>query len=323
MFDMAPTARRILQTVLGVQPGERVTIVTDTASPHTITDVLATVASSMGAKPLVITMLPHDVGGQEPVPAVAAAMRASDAVILQDAYALVHTDAFRAAAAGGVRLVELWGVTEEMMLRGGLVADYHEVARLTDAVQAALEKSTTARLTTPAGTDITVAIGAHAPVPLTGEALYSGSFCSLPGGELAIAPDEGTASGVLVDPFLLEQRDMGYRKDRLSITVENGLVAEVVGGREASILERLLTNAGDSARNIAEFAIGTNGWCRPYESFREAKKALGTAHLAVGDSGSLGGTVVSPMHMDMIFDHPTVTLDGGVTLLKDGKLLVD
>lgn len=322
MYDMAPTARRILETVLGVKPGERVTIVTDTASPRTITDVLATVAASLEAKPLVLTMLPHRVGGQEPAPAVAAAMKASDVVVLQDAYALVHTDAFRAAMAAGVRLVELWGVTEEMMVQGGLVADYHEVARITDRVEAAFKRSKTARLTTASGTDITVAIGAHPPVPLTGEALYAGSFCSLPGGELAVAPDEGTASGVLVDPFLLEQREMGYRKDPLRVTVEKGVVIDVEGGREAAVLSRLLDEAGEAARNIAEFAVGTNGWCRPFESFREAKKALGTAHVAVGDSGSLGGTVSCPLHMDMIFDDPTVSLDDGVTVLKDGRLVV-
>jgi leucyl aminopeptidase (aminopeptidase T) len=321
MFQMALTARRIVDSVLGVRPGERVVIVTDTDSPATITEVFATVVRAAGAAPLVVRMLPHEVGGQEPVAPVAAAMQAADAVILQDAYALVHTDAFRAAAARGVRLLELWGVTEEMMVRGGLLADYAQVARVTAAVVEAAQGASEARLTTPAGTDLRVGIAGRPPVPLTGEALYAGSFASLPGGEVAIAPVEGTAAGVLVDPFLLERKDLAYRKEPLRIEVAGGRVVAVDGGREAMAVRRLIEDNGPTAANIAEFALGTNAWCRPYDSLREAKKALGTAHVAIGDSRSIGGEVTSPIHMDMIFDRATVSFDGR-TVLADGRLLV-
>ena len=78
---------------------------------------------------------------------------------------------------------------------------------------------------------------------------------------------------------------------------------------------------GESAKNIAEFAIGTNAWCRPYESLREAKKTLGTAHVALGDNKSLGGHVDAPMHMDMIFERPTVRFDDTL-VMNDGELLL-
>ena len=39
-IQMAPTARRIVETVLAVKPGENVCIVTDTECPHTITESL-------------------------------------------------------------------------------------------------------------------------------------------------------------------------------------------------------------------------------------------------------------------------------------------
>ncbi|HVB09551.1 MAG TPA: aminopeptidase [Bacillota bacterium] len=321
MFQMALTARRIVETVLGVKPGERVCIVTDTDRSSAITDVLATVVGAAGGLPMVIRMLPHTVGGQEPAPPVAAAMQAAEAVILQDTYALVHTDAFRAAAAKGVRLVEMWGVTEEMMTRGGLLADYAEVARVTNALVDLAKGVKQARMTTAGGTDLTVSVAGRPAVPLIGEALYAGSFASLPGGELAFAPVEGTAEGLLVDPFLLERHDLGYRRESFRLEVRGGRVAAAHGGREAQAVMRMIEENGESAANIAEFALGTNGWCRPYETLREAKKALGTAHVAIGDSRSIGGDVYSPIHMDMIFDHASVTFDGR-PVLTDGRLAI-
>jgi leucyl aminopeptidase (aminopeptidase T) len=53
---------------------------------------------------------------------------------------------------------------------------------------------------------------------------------------------------------------------------------------------------------------------------REAKKAWGTAHVALGDNRSLGGTVESPLHIDFILLRPTVWLDGR-EVVRDGKLL--
>lgn len=322
MFQMARTARRMVESVLGVQPGERVLIVTDPERPPSITEVLATVVGAAGAAPIIVRMLPHSVGGQEPSPPVAAAMAAADVVILQDTYALVHTDAFRAAAAKGVRLLELWGVTEDMMVRGGLVADYAEVGRITAALTKLAEGAGQARLTTAAGTDLTVSMAGRPAIPLTGEALYAGSFTSLPGGEVAIAPVEGTAEGVLIDPFLLERHDLGYRREPFRLEVRGGRVVGAAGGREAQAVMRMIEENGESAANIAELALGTNGWCRPYESLREAKKALGTAHVAIGDSRSIGGEVYSPIHMDMIFDHASVTFDGRPAL-TDGRLAIN
>ena len=78
---------------------------------------------------------------------------------------------------------------------------------------------------------------------------------------------------------------------------------------------------GGTGLRVAELALGTNGWCRPYESLREAKKALGTAHVAIGDSRSIGGEVYSSIHMDMIFDRASVTFDGR-PVLTDGRLAI-
>jgi|BEDMetMinimDraft_2_1075160.scaffolds.fasta_scaffold01683_2 leucyl aminopeptidase (aminopeptidase T) len=321
MFDMAKTAAKIVDDILQVKEGETIVIVHDTYVPEKITYLLAFITSARGASPVLVKETAHIIGGQEPSKPVAAALLNCDAAIMQCKYALVHTNGFRKALEAGVRLVDMWGVTEDMMLEGGLLADVAEVNSVTGRIGSILKSSTTARLTTPSGTDLSVDIKGRPVIALGAGPAKPGEFCALPGGEVTVSPIEGSAKGILVDPFLLERREIGYRRDPLKIQVQDGMVKDISGGREARALIDLLDKMGQSARNIAEFAIGTNAWCRPYESFREAKKTLGTAHVALGDNKTLGGNVDSPMHMDMIFEHPTVVFDDKV-VLRDGKLVV-
>lgn len=315
-FEMLPAAQRIVREIMGVAAREQVLIVTDTRRPDTVTAALCNAVATCGAAPVVMTMPPRGVGGQEPPAAVAAAMSAADVVLCQASYAMVHTAAVRHALDAGRRVLEFWGVEEEMLVTGGLTADYAQVDQLQARLVDLLAGTRVARLRTPAGTDLTVSVEGRAIIPLGGEAIPVGNgyFCSLPGGEIAISPLEGSAEGVVVDPYLMEQRDIGRPTEPVRLEVRAGNVVGVSGGREARLLERLLEEADASARNIAEFALGTNRWCRAWTGLREAKKAYGTAHIAIGDSRTIGGNVESSVHMDMIFTEPTVTFDDRVVL---------
>ena len=43
--------------------------------------------------------------------------------------------------------------------------------------------------------------------------------------------------------------------------------------------------------------------------------------MAVGGSGSIGGNVVAPLHVDMIFDNPTAWADERI-VVQDGRIVV-
>jgi len=103
------------------------------------------------------------------------------------------------------------------------------------------------------------------------------------------------------------------------IGVDEGRVVGIEGDAVANRLLGILEKTGDSARNIAELGIGTNPEARLGVTMRETKKSWGTAHIALGDSKSLGGKVESPLHMDMIFREPTLAVDG-LAVLKEGQV---
>lgn len=320
IMDFVKTARHIAEDTLGVQPGEQATIVTDLDRPATITVALANSLRYCGAEVTVATISPRDHGGIDPPPPVAAAMWASQVIISQLSFATVHTETIREALRRGCRFCEFWGISEEMMVRGGLMEDPVWLEKTTFRLEELMSKASEVVVKTPQGTDLHLEISGRKAKALAGTARIPGSWVSLPHGEAAISPIEGTASGRLIAPYLVEHREIDRPKEPYELIIKEGNIVEVNGGTEARSFERLLETVGPSSRNIAEVAIGTNRRARVEVGIREAKKAWGTAHIGIGDSRSIGGTVESPLHIDHILLNPTVWLDGQEVVV-DGKLL--
>jgi len=127
---------------------------------------------------------------------------------------------------------------------------------------------------------------------------------------------------VLVDPFCIEHKALGILREPFGrIEVSDGKVTSMAGSAGAEHFWQVIEEKDETAKNIGEFALGTNPACRPYTSLREAKKTRGTCHVAVGDNRSLGGNVMSPLHVDLIFAQPTVYADDRM-ILQDGKIMV-
>lgn len=310
---MAPTARRIMEQVLGVRAGERLVIVTDFERPRAITDLLATTGVLYGLETVVVTMPAREMGGEEPPPAVAAAMRAADVIVVQTSHSMTHTNAERDALRAGARVCNIREVDEEMMVRGGVTADYEQVDRITRRGVALLAAAERARLTTPEGTDLTLDLTGRPAFTLSGFARRPGEFSGLPDGEAAIAPLEGRTEGVLVAPYLVEK--IGLVTEPFRLEVRGGQIVRVEGGAQARALAEILDRKDPGGRNFAaELALGTNPACRVIPKSREIKKRLGQAHVALGDNVSLGGVVDSAIHLDIILLHPTVVLDDTVVI---------
>ncbi|MDR7484641.1 MAG: aminopeptidase [Armatimonadota bacterium] len=317
--SMAPTARRIMEQVLALRPGERLVIVTDYERPRAITDLLTTTAVLFGATPVVVMMPAREMGGEEPPAAVAAAMREADAIIVQTSHSMTHTNAERQALRAGARVCNIREVDEEMMVRGGVTADYDEVDRITRRGVALLSAASAARVTTPEGTDLRMTLAGRPAFGLSGFAREAGQFSGLPDGEAAIAPVEGTTEGVLVNPYLIEK--IGPVTEPFTLEAASGRIVRVEGGAQAQALNAILARKDPRGRNFAaELALGTNPACRLIPKSREVKKRLGQAHVALGDNLSLGGEVDSAIHLDIILLRPTVELDG-TAVLRDGEPL--
>jgi len=321
MMRMAMTAHRVINQILGLKPGEKVLIITDTDRPRTITEALSYSATAAGAEVVVVIMHPQEVGGQEPPGAVAAAMQVVDAVINQATQSMTHTEATRAAIKKGVRVANLRNMDEDMWVRGGVTADYNYVKALSEKLAGFLTAVKEIRLTTPNGTDLTMRADGRRGFAQTGFARKPGQFSGLPDGEATLAPIEGSTNGVIVDPYIADQ--LGLITDPFRVEITNGRISKIEGGAQAERLKELLTRHDENADTLAsQFALGTNPACRVMANTREVSKKWGTAHVAQGDNATLEGKIESSMHIDYVFLNPTVYFDGQV-VLDGGQLLVD
>ncbi len=318
---MLDTARMIVEEVAGIKPGETVCIFTDTKQSKNINESIAECVRAVEAKPVIIVINPTEVGGVEPPASASAAIRASDVVIAHASYAIYHTNTIREALRSGTRLCDMWGVTEDMMLNLGTIADYQNMEKVTRRLAQILTSGKEARMTTKDGTDIVLSLANRQGHSLVGLARNPGEHCSFPSGEAAISPVEGSAKGILVHPFCIEHADLGFIDENIYLKVDEGKVVSIEGETAARRLLNFLKPLGDSAKNIAELGIGTNPRVHPNRNIREAKKALGTVHIGLGNNKSLGGNVDSPLHMDLIFRKPTLVIDCHV-LLKEGQLCI-
>ncbi|MFB9808893.1 aminopeptidase [Haladaptatus pallidirubidus] len=113
--------------------------------------------------------------------------------------------------------------------------------------------------------------------------------------------------------------NLGQVDEPIELTLEDGFVTDVTGGTQAEDLEETFEQHGQNARNLAEFAIGTNPEAKLIGNLAEDKKREGTVHFAVGDNESLGGTTKSDIHLDGVLRRPTVELDDTV-IVENGEL---
>jgi leucyl aminopeptidase (aminopeptidase T) len=305
---------------LNVKKGESLLIVTDTELVE-IGEALMEAGRSLEASVVLMKMYPLSRNGEEPPGTVTQAMKGSDATIAPTSKSLTHTAARREACAAGARVATMPGITRDTMIRC-LSADYYAIAERTKKVTELLTGAKVARVTTAAGTDITLPLDGITAIASTGLIHEPGGFGNLPSGEAYMMPKENASEGIfVVDGSMAGIGDLAG-KAPITITVEKGHATEITGGPEADLLRSKLEPLGKPAFNIAELGVGTNDAARIIGNILEDEKVMGTVHIAVGNNMSMGGTVDVPVHLDGIIKNPTLELDG-TKIMDNGKLLVD
>jgi 2,5-dihydroxypyridine 5,6-dioxygenase len=177
------------------------------------------------------------------------------------------------------------------------------------------------RMTSPAGTDLEGTIQGRPVQYETGLFREPGQFAALPNSEVNISPVEGSTEGVIVGDVRL----MGYgiiQEEPVTIEVKKGEVAKVSGGKAAEYLEETLKAFQDrKAYNLAEFAVGLNPACRTYATNLEDLGKLGFGHHGIGSNYAIGGSVLAPCHIDVIYSRARLEIDGK-RVLDQGKILI-
>lgn len=319
-IEMMPGAMKAMTQCAAVKPGENVVIACDTNKMR-IAEALAAAAYAVGGIPTIAAFPPTMAHGtQVPKPVVGACAR-SDVFFLPTSWSMTHTDARIEAIQNGARGSTMCEVTEDCLCVGGIQGDYEENDRVARKIGAKLSTATKIRMTSPAGTDLEAKITDRPVQYETGLFREPGQFGALPNSEVNISPIEGTTEGVIVGNVRL----MGYgiiRDEPVTIHVKEGRVTRVSGGNAADYLNETLKSFDDpTAYNLAEFAVGLNPFCRTYATNLEDLGKLGFGHHGIGSNYAIGGKVLAPCHIDVIYSEATLEIEDKVVLDK-GDVLV-
>jgi leucyl aminopeptidase (aminopeptidase T) len=303
-----------------LQAGDQLAIVTDTASDVGAATELFEAARALGAETVSCHMIARATHGEELPRQVAGAIASCDVAILLTSVSASYAPSVSAAIQAGVRILSMPGVRGDLFEQGAMTADYQAVWELTKRWGEYFANGKRVRLSTAAGTELTAYIDGRLPLLDTGRLPRgAGALTNMPAGEVAISPIEGTAEGrVIVDMTM----STGSRPltTPIEITVERGRVARVRGADEADELLRCLERHGESARCVAEIALGTNPCSRHVGVVIEDEKRLGSAHMGLGHAVALGGKNTSTIHLDAIFGGVSAWVDG-CQLLDNGRVL--
>lgn len=310
-----PNARKVVQTLGGATPETELLILYD---PFTTAnaEALAVAASEVGASCSMLQVMPGGHHGSQLSAVAAAAMKACDLVIAPMRSNIAHTQARRDAQALGVHVIclpEAHG--DDFFLSVGWSADFDALRPRIDGLAAALDKAETARVTSRAGTDITMSIKGRRGRSLNGFANsidISAGYCL----EASIAPVEGTAEGVIVVDASIPGLGL-IGQEPVVIRFEKGLATSIEGGPEAMAFRELLSSFDDpNVYNLGELGVGMNPKCRLDGTMLSDESVWGAFQLALGTSAP-GGNCKAAAHYDTVFTDARLELDGVVVFEGD------
>lgn len=318
--EMMKGARTLVGPCTNVKPGETVLIVTDTPMVS-IAQVLAAATKEKGAEPVIAIIDQRHSDSTEPPRPVAEAMKAADVIFSAVSISITHTQAVKDAVAGGARAIALSAVTEEMLVSGGLEADFDQVKVACRAVGARMAKAREVRVTSREGTDLAFRVEGRR-VNVMPCVVEPGEFSPAPTAEVNFSPIEGSANGLVVADASIPYLGIGLLKSPVRFTIRDGFIVDIQGGdpeQVARLKGAWEAQADPNVYNVAEMGIGMNPNCRFTGIMLEDEGVLGSIHIGTGTNITLGGTVKAKSHYDLIMSKPTLYLDGDV-LIQDGEL---
>jgi leucyl aminopeptidase (aminopeptidase T) len=311
----------LLDRCLDVREGERVVLLCDEGTDAAVVAGLVEGIELRRATSLVVGMPVPPLPGSEPPSDVAAVMLEAGAVIELTSLFIGSSMARRRATEAGVRYLAMPGVRLDTFRDDGpLAVDFDAIREDAETIGRAWDGATRFRLTTPAGTDLRGSVEGRPGRVLHGVARSDGAYMAPPDIEAGTAPVEGTTQGIVVVDADLLFMGQGPLPDPVVIHVKDGEMSGLEGANADRLRDMLARCDDERMGNVAEVSMAFNPAGRVCGVAMETESALGTAHIALGNSMAYGGVVDAVAHLDCVMKDATLELDGRPVMVA-GALL--
>ncbi len=318
---LAQGAQKLVEVNGRVTAKDKVVVVTDYTMMDIATPVIEA-ARATGAEVVTCVMPMRKQDGQEPPAAVAAAMAKATVLFSPVRYSITHTRATRAALDAGARAILMTAYTEDLLKSPALLkTDFAAQATVCERIGEAFTRGSHVRLTSPNGTDLTFSIQGRTANVLT-NIPDPGQLAPVPDIEVNVVPVTGSAKGRLVADASVPYLGIGVLEAPVVCNIEEGYITQMEGGEQARKLKAHLDAHQDRhCFNVAELGVGLNPNARLNGTMLDDEGVLGTIHIGIGTSFTLGGEIVAPTHYDLIMWAPTIEVDGKI-IQRDKEILI-
>lgn len=255
------------------------------------------------------------VDGEEPPKEIERIMKGFDVITILTRFSLTHTKAVRNSVNAGTRIASMPGITKDVFLR--IPANYSEIRRTGEKIRKMIGNEI--RVKTRLGTDLVIYRDGREVYNSCGH-LKKPGIINLPDGEVFFAPQERKSEGkVIIDLLAAPSQEtkfgkIGKVKKPFAVVIEKGRAVKV----ENEVLRKWIFSV-KNGNILCEFGIGTNHTAKIKESVLEGEKVQGTSHIAFGSNTGFGGKNRSEIHLDCVFDKPTIYSDGK-EIIRNGRL---
>lgn len=304
-FELHHAARVLLTEVRPVEAGDQLLITADSQADQRVARATAAAAHALGAVPTVLTYPTGTPVGPVPEPVAGAALGARHWINFSVGYHL-YSAAYDAAIANGCIYVELTGMDVDMMVRTVGQVDNALLEQVKTLLYRRSQAVDTLRLTSPAGSDVTMAID-PAGDPFWEDPPTDRGWPQMLGGQSGCMVVRESVNGTLVfDGAAWPPDSLGLLREPIVMTVVDGYATGFSGGPEAKLYEQWLRSFGNAeALMFDHFCYGFNpGVTRPSGRILEDERIFGCVQIGIGAT-ELG----SPVHSDGVVLNPSVWLD--------------
>ena len=154
---MSEGAKTAVTVCMGVKSSDSVLVITDEGKKE-IGETLFRAAMEITPNVLLVVMPETSQHGAEPIKRVRDLMKTSDVIFAPTTNSITHTRARRMATKAGARIATMPGITNDMMSKGGLTADFTEIRSRIKKVYGRIKNKKHVYVTSNEGTNLEFSI---------------------------------------------------------------------------------------------------------------------------------------------------------------------
>src|SRR5580658_2625795 len=328
--ELTPGARNAVRVCLRVQPGEKVTVITDEATK----EIAASMVSELGALGapyrawVLEDLAPRPLGDlpQEIVDDLETSQVSIFAVQAQANELHSRMQMTDVVNRRKIRHAHMVNINRQIMLEG-MRADFQKVDRLSVKVVALVRRARRVRAKTAAGTDLTAELNPNYRWLKTSGIITPEKWGNLPGGEIFTTPGEVNGT------FVIDGVVGDYLCAKFGSLKGNPLTIHMKGNRltEAHSENRELeddfwkyTHTDENSDRVGEFAIGTNIDLKEVIGQILQDEKYPGVHIAFGNpyGAHTGAEWDSTTHIDVVGRKFNIWVDDE-QIMREGKFLVE